>query len=85
MPATTDLRRMKKRLTKHGNSLAIVIDRPILDLLSIDESTELTLSTDGRSLVITPSAGAGEEAEFEEALAFVNKRYAKVLKRLADR
>ena len=28
---------MVKRLTKHGNSLALVIDRPILDLLKIDD------------------------------------------------
>jgi hypothetical protein len=27
---------MVKKLTKHGNSLALVIDRPILDLLKID-------------------------------------------------
>jgi hypothetical protein len=28
--------RMIKKLTQHGNSLALVIDRPILDLLKID-------------------------------------------------
>jgi hypothetical protein len=30
---------MVKKLTKHGNSLALVIDRPILDLLKIDVET----------------------------------------------
>ena len=30
---------MVKKLTKHGNSLALVIDRPILDLLKIDPET----------------------------------------------
>lgn len=38
---------MVKRLTKHGNSLALVIDRPILDLLKIDTDTLLDLSTTG--------------------------------------
>ena len=28
---------MIKKLTKHGNSLALVIDRGVLDLLDIDE------------------------------------------------
>ena len=41
---------MVKRLTKHGNSLALVIDRPILDLLKIDAETPLDLSTDARRL-----------------------------------
>ena len=30
---------MVKKLTRHGNSLALVIDRPILDLLKIDPET----------------------------------------------
>ncbi len=39
---------MLKKLTKHGNSLALVIDRPILELLNIDPDTPLDVSTDGR-------------------------------------
>ena len=42
---------MTKKLSKHGNSLALVIDRSILDLLDIDEQTPLQISTDGRALV----------------------------------
>ena len=30
---------MIKKLTKHGNSVALVIDRPILELLKIDVET----------------------------------------------
>jgi len=30
---------MAKTLTRHGNSLALVIDKPILELLKIDEHT----------------------------------------------
>lgn len=46
---------MGKKLTKHGNSLALVIDKPILDLLKINEKTELeiSISKDG-SLIIRP-------------------------------
>ena len=46
---------MVKKLTKHGNSLALVIDRPILDLLKIDPETLLDVSTDGKQLIIAPS------------------------------
>src|SRR5207249_788802 len=38
---------MIKKLSKHGNSLALVMDRSILDLLHIDEKTSLNISTDG--------------------------------------
>ena len=43
-----------KKLSKHGNSLALVIDRSILDLLEIDEQTSLEISTDGEALVVAP-------------------------------
>jgi antitoxin component of MazEF toxin-antitoxin module len=43
-----------KKLTKHGHSLALVIDRGILQLLNIDADTPLRLETDGKALVVTP-------------------------------
>jgi len=45
---------MTKTLTVHGNSAALVIDKPIRDLLGITMKTPLEIKTDGRSLVITP-------------------------------
>jgi len=45
---------MPKRLTRYGNSLALVIDRPLLEALAIDAETELERSTDGDVLVVTP-------------------------------
>ncbi len=47
---------MRKRLTSIGNSLGLIIDKPILDLLGIDRDTVLEISTDGRRLVIQPVA-----------------------------
>jgi hypothetical protein len=35
---------MVKKLTKHGNSLALVIDRPILELLRIDPMKHRSMS-----------------------------------------
>lgn len=45
---------ISKKLAKHGNSRALLIEKTILDLLRIDEDTELVVTTDGRSLIITP-------------------------------
>ena len=45
---------MRKRLVAIGNSLGLIIDRPILDLLGIDRRTEIEVTTDGRRLVLEP-------------------------------
>lgn len=75
---------MIKRLTKHGNSLALVIDRGVLDLLEIETDTPLSLTTDGKCLVITPVRDPERQKRFRAALANVNRRYGRALKRLAD-
>ena len=55
---------MRKKLSRSGNSLALVIDKPLLVALGIDAKMELELSTDGDVLVIAPIRGsqAHEEA-----------------------
>lgn len=75
---------MLKRLTKHGNSLALVIDRGVLDLLDIDADTPLSISTDGACLIVAPVRDAERREKFRAALGDVNKRYGRALKRLAD-
>ena len=74
---------MFKRLAKHGNSLALVIDRRILDLLHIDAETFLDIQTDGKSLIVTPVHGDDRRKKFLEALENGNRRYGRVLKKLA--
>ncbi len=75
---------MIKTLSKHGNSLALVIDKGILDLLKIEPDTPLEITTDGRSLIVTPARSAEERDEMRAALGKVNRRHAKALKRLAE-
>ena len=45
---------MIKTLAAVGNSLALIIERPILDLLHIDKNTPLEIQTDGHALIIQP-------------------------------
>ena len=45
---------MIKRLTAVGNSLGLIIERPILELLDIDKDTPLEVRTDGEALIIRP-------------------------------
>ena len=75
---------MIKKLARHGNSLALVIDRAVLDLLKIDADTPLDIETDGKSLVISPVRDERRRRKFEEALSKTNQRYSRMLKRLAE-
>lgn len=74
---------MIKRLTKHGNSLALVIDRSVLELLKIDNDTPLEVSTDGNVLIVSPVRDEARAARFREALENTNRKYGRALKRLA--
>ena len=75
---------MIKKLTKHGNSLAVVIDRAVLDLLKIDADTPLEISTDGQVLVISPVRNNAHSDKFEKALESANRKHGRTLKRLAE-
>ena len=66
---------MVKNLIKHGNSWALIIDRPILELLKIDYDTPLELVTDGDVLVIHPKRDTERQKEFKAALEDVNRKY----------
>ncbi len=75
---------MTKTLTRHGNSYALVIDKPILELLRATPDTPFEIVTDGRCLVITPVRGQAEERKFEQALDAVHKRFGRAMRRLAE-
>jgi antitoxin MazE len=74
---------MVKRLTPHGNSAALIIDKPVLDLLQITMDTPLEIATDGRNLIVSPVQTARRERRFRLALEAVNRRHSKTLKALA--
>ncbi|MFA6715952.1 MAG: hypothetical protein WC082_05405 [Victivallales bacterium] len=75
---------MIKTLTKHGNSLALVIEKPILDLLGADAETSFDITTDGQALVLTPTHDKVRAKKFKKALSAVNRKYPKALKKLAE-
>jgi antitoxin component of MazEF toxin-antitoxin module len=75
---------MIKRLTKHGNSLALIIDRPILDLLKIDPETLLEVSTDGKSLTVAPANPTARRKKFDAAQDWAHKKYGKAFRKLAE-
>lgn len=75
---------MIKKLTKHGNSMALVIDKGVLDILNIDDKTPLNISTDGKILLVAPVRDEKRRRQFQAALEKTNKNYRRALKRLAS-
>lgn len=75
---------MEKSLIKHGNSLAIVIDKPVLDLLRITSETKLELTTNGDAIMLTPIRDKKKQARLEAALQKINDKFGDDLKKLAE-
>ena len=75
---------MIKKLVSHSNSAALIIDKPILQLLKVDENTPLELTTDGKNLIISPVDDAKRGKKFKSSLEKVNKKHQKTLLKLAE-
>jgi antitoxin component of MazEF toxin-antitoxin module len=75
---------MIKKLQKHGNSQALVIDKPILEAMGIGADSELQITVSGNALIITPvNVGVGRK-RVQEAIDKLRPRYGEMLKRLAE-
>ncbi len=74
---------MIKKLVRHGNSAALILDKPILELLNVTMETPLEITTDGRNIVISPAASHSEK-EFHASLDRINIQFAPTLKRLSE-
>jgi antitoxin MazE len=74
---------MKKNLTVIGNSLGIIIEKPILDLLGINKETQLEIITDGKRLILEPVSEENRTAKIKTATRRVMKNHDKTLRELA--
>jgi antitoxin MazE len=74
---------MRKKLTRTGNSLALVLDRELLDATGIRATTVLEVSTDGEVIVISPVRSAKRTERLRRVMDRAHARYAGTFKRLA--
>lgn len=74
---------MIKKLIQHGNSSALIIDKPIMELLKINNDTHLELSTDGSNIIISPVKSRDRIKKLNKSLDVINKKYRETLKKLA--
>ena len=75
---------MLKTLIKHGNSLALVIDKPILEMLRISADTPLDITSNGDVLMVSPVRDKARQKKLRSSLNKINHAYGEDLKRLAE-
>jgi antitoxin MazE len=74
---------MIKSLTRTGNSVALVLDKQLLEAANLDPNDEVEVSTNGKVIVIAPVRSKREREQFAEAQARMHAKYAGAFRRLA--
>lgn len=76
---------MIKQLRKVGNSTALLLDKPLLDLMGIGDRDQVQLTVTNGSLVVSPvRPGTPSEETFEKCVDRIMKKRHKLLKRLSQ-
>ena len=75
---------MVRTLTRQGNSLVLVIDRPLRELLEIDAKTPLKVSVQGRRLIIEPLRQPGRADRFQKAVGKMDRFHGRAMKKPAE-
>lgn len=73
---------MTKTLSPIGNSLGLIIDRPILELLNITRETQLEIRTDGEALIVRPIR-ADHKTRVHDATVRMMNAHQETLEKLA--
>ena len=79
-----EMKFMVKRLIQHGNSAALIIDKPIMEILNITNETTFELSTDGKNIILSPQSKNTQEKDILQSLEKINKKYKIILKKLGE-
>lgn len=75
---------MTKKLVKHGNSLALLIEKPLLKILGIDEQTNLHIKIEGNSLIVEAEGNRqARKHEIREIAQEIMDQYDPVFRKLS--
>jgi putative addiction module antidote len=73
---------MRKKLTAIGNSVGLIIDKPVLELLGLDQDDEVEITSDGERLIV--SRVGARRRRVEAVLDDILEEHAETLRRLAQ-
>lgn len=72
-----------KKLTRQGNSAALIIDRALMDLMDIDSDTPLKVTVEGRKLIVEPLSEGEHGDKFKKVMEKTGRKNAELFRRLA--
>ena len=74
---------MIKKLTRTGNSVALVLDKQLLEAAHIDPDDQIEVSTNGQVIVIAPVRSKKDADRFRLAEEWAHVTYADAFRKLA--
>ena len=74
---------MTRTLQRHGNSVALVFDKTMLDALHMAPDTPVHVTLHGSTMVITPVNVGIEPDELDRTITRLRPRYKQMLENLA--
>src|SRR3989442_13752780 len=75
---------MRRKLTRIGSRLALVLDKQLLDRVGIDADTPIEASTNGQVIVLSPVRDHRRTGKLKKIVAEAHKRYGGGVRRLAE-
>lgn len=74
---------MIRKLKKLGNSQAVILEKPILELIGLEPEGEVQIVVSGSSVVITPVRVGLPDEDVDSHLDALEPRYDRMLSNLA--
>lgn len=75
---------LTKKLTRTGNSVALVLDRELLEATGIDVDKPVEVSSHGDAIVVRTARTRGRRKKIEDAVTDAHRRYGEVFRKLAE-
>lgn len=74
---------MKTKLTRTGDDLALVFDKPLLEQLGLDENSEFEISASRDVILVTPVRNEVRQRKLQKIVDELDAQYGGVFERLS--
>jgi len=74
---------MVKKLTRQGNSAALIMDRTLMQLMDIDGDSLVKITVENRRMIVEPLRDEEREKKFQGVMQKTGKKNAELFRRLA--
>ena len=75
---------MRKKLTRTGNSVALVLDKALLEGTGLKAGSVVEVTRSGKAIVISPPVKKARAEKFKAILEDLHREYGGVFRKLAE-